>query len=237
MKKILSFVGLMVLSIASAQVQPMKSRVIFDAGASKSQSVMIKNASATEPYLAQSWIQDDKGNKVVMPFVALPMLQRIDPGQEKMVKISFEGVAASVPQDRESLYFFNLAGVPPKSDAQGQMNVVITTEIKLFYRPKGLPKYAPMGWLEELQISKTNTTITLTNPTAYHIVVYGFNPGGATGMVEKDVVLKPFSTETVNAKVPGNKVSVYIVDDYGSAERVMFDCKGSQCSFERVQKL
>lgn len=238
MKQLYIFFGLILLQISFAQVQPMKSRIIFDANAGNSQSIRIKNASATEPFLAQSWIQDASGSKVVKPFIALPMLQRMDPGQEKMVKINFEGTGANIPQDRESLYSYNLAGIPPKSNATGQMNVVISSEIKLFYRPKNLPKYELMGWLKELQVTKRDTEFTLANPTAYHIVIYGFNNGGPTGMVEKDVVLKPFSTEIVNAKVSGNTVAVYIVNDYGSAERIIYHCQNNNpCSLTKVQTL
>lgn len=238
MKKLMIVLTGMFLSIASAQIQPTQTRVIFKESAGNSQSLTIKNGSSKEAYLAQSWIQDDKGNKVVSPLIVLPMLQRVDPKQEKMIKLNLSGSTANLPKDRESLYYLNLLGVPAESELEGQMNVVVRSESKIFYRPKALPKYSEdMGWLKELELVKNRNGLTLTNPSAYHIVIYGFNPGKKAGMVQRDVILAPFSTETVNVNIPGNTVAVYIINDYGAAERIQYNCSNTPCTLLKVERI
>ena len=49
-------------SVAHATVSPDRTRIIFNASA-KSVSVKLTNQSKTDPYLAQSWIEDKTGKK------------------------------------------------------------------------------------------------------------------------------------------------------------------------------
>lgn len=44
----------------------------------KSISVTLRNNDPKLPYLAQSWIEDAKGNKISSPLAVLPPVQRID---------------------------------------------------------------------------------------------------------------------------------------------------------------
>lgn len=41
-------------------------------------------------------------------------------------------------QDKESLYYFNLREIPPKTDKANTLQIALQTRIKLFYRPAGL---------------------------------------------------------------------------------------------------
>lgn len=60
-----------------ASVTPDRTRLVFNES-DKSISVTLRNNDPTLPYLAQSWIEDAKGNKISSPLAVLPPVQRID---------------------------------------------------------------------------------------------------------------------------------------------------------------
>ena len=228
MKKLLIAVATLSLSLLNtsyAQLTLDRTRIIFDRAQSNSQSIVVSNTNKNEPYLAQSWIEDEQGNKIESPLVALPILQRINPGQEKQVKVSLAG-QNNLPSDRESMLFFNVLGVPPKTGAENQVNIVIQSKVKLFYRPKGLKQYKENGWLKELQISKSGNSYTLQNPTEYHMVILGFSNGPKGKVIEKDIVLKPFASSVVHLSL-GNTPTVYFINDFGGTESQNYQCENS----------
>lgn len=228
--KYLFILSITLFNLSFAQLTLDRTRVIFDQAKSNSQSVVVMNTSKSAPYLAQSWIEDDSGNKIETPLVALPILQRINPGQEKQVKISLAGIN-NLPQDRESMLFFNVLGVPPKTtDIQNQLNIVFQTKVKLFYRPKGLQDYKNSGWIKELEVSKSGSnTYTLYNPTAYHLVIYALSNGTKGKAIKQDLIIKPFSTETIKNNL-GTQPTFYFLNDYGSTVKQSYQCTNTHCT-------
>lgn len=233
MKKMMIFMILM-LNIATAQISLDRTRIVFDHSQSNTQSVVISNTSKEAPFLAQTWIEDSKGNKITEPLVALPILQRINPNQEKPIKISFMGNATNLASDRESLLYFNVLGVPPKdSDSGNSVSIVIQSKLKLFYRPKGLPQYKNTGWVEEMVVTKTSKGLSIQNPTPYHIVIYGLSSGKGAKLIEKDVIISPFSTGEINVSLQGLTPYIHYINDYGGADSLGYRCSGSTCVLEK----
>ncbi len=87
-----------------------RTRVIFN-GNENSITVTLKNGNATLPYLAQAWLEDDKFAKDTRYFTALPPLQRIEPKSDGQVKVQPLPAAASLPQDRESLFYLAICNL------------------------------------------------------------------------------------------------------------------------------
>lgn len=73
-----------------ASVTPDRTRLVFNES-DKSISVTLRNNDPTLPYLAQSWIEDAKGNKISSPLAVLPPVQRID----AMMNLPGEGAGAA----------------------------------------------------------------------------------------------------------------------------------------------
>lgn len=71
---------------AQASVTPDRTRLIFNES-DKSISVTLRNNDPKLPYLAQSWIEDEKGNKISSPLTVLPPVQRIDSMMNGQVKV------------------------------------------------------------------------------------------------------------------------------------------------------
>lgn len=216
--------------IAYSQLELDQSRLILDSNKQSAVSMVLRNPSNI-PYLAQAWIEDGSGNKVTSPLAALPILQRIDPSEKKQVRITVMGEASQLPSDRESLLFFNVLGVPPKSnfETNTEITLVMQNSLKLFYRPKGIEQYGPMGWLEKIVISKNVNAISIQNPTPYHVVIYAFQSANSNKVIKKDVVLKPYSTENMTINLTNN-FQVHVINDYGSSTSIEYKCQGTSCS-------
>lgn len=73
-----------------ASVTPDRTRLVFNEG-DKSISVTLRNNDPKQPYLAQSWMEDEKGNKISSPLTVLPPVQRIDAMMNGQVKVRNAG--------------------------------------------------------------------------------------------------------------------------------------------------
>ncbi|GGZ96336.1 molecular chaperone [Ignatzschineria ureiclastica] len=214
---------------AYGQLSLDRTRIVFDRAKTNSQSITLTNTNPEVPYLAQSWIENEYGHKIEDPLIALPILQRLEPKQEKQVKISLSG-ANNLPTDRESLLYFNALGIPPKGSSSGgnEVNIVVQSKIKLFYRPKGLPEFPNNGWIKKLEVNKQGNQYTLTNPTPYHLVILGFSSGQKGRFIEKEMMVKPFATETVKLSL-GNTPTIHFINDFGSTESNHYECQSATC--------
>lgn len=221
MKKII-IIGALLLNIASAQLSFDRTRVIFDHGAKNSQSIVVSNTSPKSPYLAQSWLENEYGQKISAPLTALPVLQRINPREEKQIKLNLSGDVSMLPKDRETVLYLNVRGVPPTSDGN-KLNISIQSKLKVFYRPKGMERLEDKKAFEMLQVTKKGNSLILENPTAYHLVVYAVKVNGRAKSTDIDLLVKPFSTETMNMKL-GNDPTIFFVNDQGGSTSMKYQC-------------
>ncbi len=77
--------------------------------------------------------------KDAAPFIVLPPIVRIEPGKGQSWRLVFNG--SRLPQDRESLFWFNLLDIPPEpknGKTDNYLQLAIRSRIKLFYRPAGV---------------------------------------------------------------------------------------------------
>ena len=215
---------------AVAAVNLDRTRIIYNAS-DKSVSVMLENQSKELPYLAQVWLENAQGEKITSPLVALPPMQRIDAGQKSQIRILQLPETAGLPKDRESLFYFNVREVPPKSDMANVMQVAIQSRVKLFFRPAELRKLLKADWQEQLQVSRLSNGLKLTNPTPFYITV-GYlgkdNKGNASGF--DSVMLAPFATESLTGnQYVSDRYSLGYMDDYGGLQVNQYHCPSVQC--------
>lgn len=225
----LALLGLTGLKTADAAVALDRTRVIFDGG-QKSMSVNVRNDNTKLPYLAQSWVEDADGNKIQSPLMALPPLQRLEPGAKSLVKIQLApGAEAKLPQDRESLFYFNLREIPPKSNKANVLQLALQTRVKMFYRPKALVQKQANGqtpWQEQLTLIRQGDRYQVTNPTQYFVTLV------AAGNVDmKPLMLAPKSSADlgVRAASMGNQPRVAYINDWGGRPVLTFGCSGTVC--------
>lgn len=215
---------------ASAAIALDRTRVIYD-GASKAISVNISNENKQLPYLAQAWIEDGEQRKITGPLIVTPPVQRVEPGAKSMVRISAMPEAKALPQDRETLFYFNLREIPPRSDKPNVMQIALQTKVKLFYRPAAIAVKPGDVWQDRLILHKTANGYRIENPTPYYITVANISAQGK-GRENKDfspVLLAPKSTKTVISPVYEEPVVAYI-NDYGGRPTLTLTCVQQRCS-------
>ena len=114
---------LMLLTISlgcNAAVQPDRTRIVFNAN-DKATSLRIENQSDKLPYLAYSWIENEKGEKSDALLVALPPIQRLEPKATSQVRVVKQASTTQLPGDRETLFFYNMREIPPAPEKTATM--------------------------------------------------------------------------------------------------------------------
>ncbi|ODA16048.1 fimbrial chaperone protein StdC [Achromobacter xylosoxidans] len=215
-----------------------RTRIIMG-GSQKSVSVVLSNESQDTPYLAQTWVEDADG-QTVNDLVALPPLQRIDGGKKAQVRImrANDGLAASLPQDRETLFYFNVREIPPEPPKTDANILQLTTQsrLKLFLRPAKLAERGEAEPEKNLQIQAGDQQLTLKNPSPYYTTVIWIGqdrkqplPGFGT-----PIMLAPFAEQTLKLQLPASASQMMLgnVDDYGGLRMSRYRCAAGKCVFE-----
>ncbi|AJJ03724.1 chaperone protein papD [Yersinia pseudotuberculosis] len=214
---------------ANAAIALDRTRIIYN-GQDKSISLNISNENKTLPYLAQAWIENEQQQKVTTPLVATPPVQRVEAGKKSAVRISATPEALKLPQDRESLFYFNLREIPPRSEKSNVMQIALQTKIKLFYRPEGITPAPGQIWQEQLVLHKTAQGFRLENPTPYYITVVGLAEKGKSSADSnfQPLMVAPKSSAELKSASFTAPVLTYI-NDYGGRPELSFSCSGSIC--------
>ena len=223
---------------ANAAVGLDRTRVIFDGG-KEATSVNITNNNTQLPYLAQGWIEDEQGNKITSPLIVLPPVQRLEPGKKSQVKVQALPAVKSLPQDRETVYYFNLREIPPRSDKANSLQIALQTRIKLFYRPASIvPSQQERSdpWQKQLILTREADDFQVNNPTPYYITLIDARSSkeGKTSPGFEPLMVPPKGTLKlgVSAAALGSKPWLTYVNDYGGRPALAFSCTGNTCKVD-----
>ena len=221
---------------AQAAVAPDRTRLVFK-GDERSISVDLKNASEKLPYLAQSWIEDEKGERITSPLAAVPPVQRIEANDIGQVKIQGMPGLSALPQDRESLFFYNVREIPPKNEKPNTLQIALQTRIKLFYRPVTLAKVDPLNpWQFQVTLEKSGTQYQVNNPTGYYVILSNASNrvDGTAAKGFEPMVIPPRTHQMMKptaADLGAMPVLTY-VNDYGARLPLVFDCRAGKCTVD-----
>ena len=198
-------------------------RVIYQ-GNKNEVTISLTNKN-TRPVLIQSWIDTGNENatpeKISVPFVLSPPVNRVDPDKGQTIRISYTGVPA-LPQDKESVYWLNVLEVPSKDKkqeaSQQKLNVVFRTRIKLFYRPEGLEGDSIQA-ADNLHWRLNGQNATAHNNSKYNVTVFTINfKGSGVSSEAKGAMIAPGESHTFSLKNSGNidGLSFDTINDYGA---------------------
>lgn len=223
-------------SSVHAAIAPDRTRLVFR-GEDKSISVDLKNANEKLPYLAQSWVEDEKGNKITSPLTAVPPVQRIEAAGIGQVKIQGMPALATLPQDRETLFYYNVREIPPQSDKPNTLQIALQTRIKVFYRPQSLSKIDMQHpWQHKITLNRQGDDFQVVNPTGYFVVLSNASnqPDGLPAHGFTPLVIPPKSSSSMNIKANSLGASPVLtyVNDYGARLPLIFNCSGSTCTVD-----
>lgn len=238
---LLSLATLLAAQSAMAAISLDRTRVVFN-GQDKSVSLSISNQNEQLPYLAQAWVENENDEKISSPLVVVPPIQRLEPGGKSQVKIQGLPALNQLPQDRESLFYFNLREIPPRSDKANTLQIALQTRIKLFYRPAALTKTSVVSsspWQERLTLTRQGDQYVVNNPTPFYITLIDASDqaDGKTPEAFEPLMLAPQSQAalSVGVKVLGVKPVLTYVNDYGGRPQLEFHCAGNECTAKPVQ--
>ncbi|EKK4080146.1 fimbria/pilus periplasmic chaperone [Cronobacter dublinensis] len=232
----LALTGVVATQQAFAAIALDRTRVVYN-GEEKSISLNISNENKNLPYLAQAWIEDAQGNKVTSPLTVLPPVQRVEPGAKSQVKVQASAAAATLPQDKETLFYFNLREIPPRSNKPNTLQIALQTRIKLFYRPAAIAldktQAAEGDWVEKVTMTRQGDKFVVNNPTPYFLTIVEGAPsvkGKPVGFEPVMVSPKGSTTITASAAALGNSPVLTYVNDYGGRPKIQFSCGGATCT-------
>ncbi|MGW3228729.1 fimbrial biogenesis chaperone [Kitasatospora sp. NPDC001095] len=193
-----------------------RTRVIFDGG-NRPLWLNISNENKELPYLVQGWLEDDNGKKISSPLMVLPPLQRVEPGTKSQIKVQATPATAQLPRDRETLYYFNIREIPPKSTKPNTLQIALQTRFKLFYRPTplaadGASQSAKAA--QDLQMSWSGRELTVSNPSAYYVTVADLTVGGGKSI--EPFMIAPFGSKTCTPASTDGQIQWTYINDTGA---------------------
>jgi chaperone protein EcpD len=218
---------------AYAGIQINGTRVIYPADQREVTLSMVNNSA--DPVLLQSWVDDGDMKSTPetskSPFLLTPPMSRVDPNKGQTIRIMFTGNAASLPQDRESVFWLNVLEIPPKpkasadADSSNYLQFAIRSRMKIFYRPKGLPGNAfdaidQVTW--RIVPKGDGFVAECTNPGAYNVNVGSVVAKGSSvpQTIESKGGMCPAKGSTTlpvngDLNAAAGKLTVQVINDFG----------------------
>ncbi|EGT4372161.1 fimbria/pilus periplasmic chaperone [Cronobacter malonaticus] len=219
------------ISTCTASMTISGTRIIFP-GSEKDVSVRTNN-KGNQPALVQVWVDDGKTdsniNTVKVPFVVTPPVYRVEPGRGQSVRLVYNGMV--LPQDRESVYWFNMLEIPPApvgSVKKNRLELAFRTRIKIFFRPQTLASNSEasvdkLRW-KMITDSEKGVGVEVTNTTPYF---FSFDTAKLNtknskielmmDMVAPGATAKFYPAKKLTNSVSVNSVNFWLLNDYGAS--------------------
>jgi chaperone protein EcpD len=215
-------------------------RIIYKEG-ERDATVKLTNTNDQKNALVQVWLDDGNSaatpEDAVSPFIVTPPLAKIPAGRNQAVRITYVG--DKMKPDRESVFWFNMLEIPPKSNEPNVLSFAVRTRIKLFYRPKGILKIpvthgAKTEW--QWKQSSKGLQVEVFNNSPYHLSYFDVSldinqtnvvvsGGGMVPSFERFVFDVPDRKEPPSEKIT---LKLKAVNDYGgeaASEHVLLPVK------------
>ncbi|WP_272516866.1 fimbrial biogenesis chaperone [Providencia sp. PROV209] len=217
------FVLLISINVNSAQagLRLEKSRIIWS-DSDTQQSVTLTNDS-DDIYLIQSGIFNTlTGTQESSLFSVIPPLYRLDANKQQTMKVLLQSSPDSLPQDRESIFYFSVIAIPGVSpelteDAAAQLSIGSRLVIKLFYRPVEFVQ-SPDFAVENVQFHALSHGLCVVNHSPYFITLSDVRVGNRIFPQLAGTMLSPFSqqklaiSDSISVQAP---MRWRAINDYG----------------------
>jgi len=201
---VFALVGMVFAANVQASVVMTGNRIVYPAD-SREVSVQLTNRDAF-PGVVQVWLDDGDAKSTPQtsraPFVTTPPVFRLAANAGQTVRLRYVG--KEVPQDRESLWWFNFVQIPPVekgAQADNQLLVMVRSRVKVFMRPKGLTG-SPLEMAATSRVWLRDGKIFLRNNSGYYLSLTSLELSGAgkKQRIQSETVA-PWSTVSWPAKV------------------------------------
>lgn len=185
---------------AQAGLRLEKSRIIWS-DSDTQQSVTLTNDS-DETYLIQSGVFNTPTGTQESPlFSVIPPLYRLDANKQQTMKVLLQSSPESLPQDRESVFYFSAIAIPGVSpelteNAAAQLSIGTRLVIKLFYRPVKFTQ-SPDAAVANLQFHTLPKGLCVANHSPYFITLSEVKVGNQVFAQFAGTMVAPFSQQTL----------------------------------------
>lgn len=183
-------------------------RVIYPSN-EKEVTVSLDN-QGKQPVLVQVWVDTGDASAapdtIKAPFFIRPPMFRMEPGSGHAVRLIYTG--DPLPDNQESMYWFNALEVPPKAaDAGdgGHVQFALRTRIKLIFRPSGLQgsaaeAFKQLSWKWGAGEGGQGFALSVTNPSPYYVnfADVGLKVDGVRKLIEDGGMVAPGATATLS---------------------------------------
>lgn len=215
---VFSSLWLLVFSLHAA-VNISSTRVVFNHGETQRTVALVNDGEY--PVVVQSWV--DEGDprqgpsQANAPFVVLPPVLKILPGEQREVRILTTG--QGLAQDRESLYWLNVYQIPPemKQTQSGEkLRLALRNQIKILWRPKNTGALTEKA-LNMLSFCYEGGVIYAVNDSEWNITLaeVSFEDYSISG-----IVVQPYSRRMIfNSASPlarNNTINFTVINDEGN---------------------
>lgn len=208
-------------------------RVVYPHDAKNGVTYTLTNNTAI-PYLLQARLlpwegssssktAGDTADANLTAFIALPPLQRFEPGETLTLRILQKHNLLT--QDKESIAQLSLTAIPAQSKdaAEGaKMILAVQNNLKLFYRPAGLPEHNLDNIAEQLQFQRTKNTLTLKNPTPFYVTLASLSVGKNALNLSPSRMVPPFGEAQwpLDASYVANDIHWQLMEDDGGTNQM-----------------
>lgn len=234
-KKITGLFLLLILSLfsvmVSASVTMIGNRIIYPSD-NASVNVEFRNKDII-PYAVQTWLDDGDTESTPAtgnaPFIASPPLFRIAANGGQVLRIAFNG-SRNLPQDRESVFYFNFLQIPPVNAGEAgnqqknKMLIMLKNRVKVFYRPVAIASESKT-FFDKINVTSQSknggAVINIENNSPFYASVTDVRvKHGKQVYKQKAQMIAPFSKDSVLFKkiqdIKGATVIVDYLNDQGA---------------------
>ena len=188
-------------------------------------TLKIYNTDSTGNYLVQSWISDEKNNKVP-DFIITPPLFVIKSNSDNVLKVVYTGDKNDLPKEKEKLYYFNSKVIPSLNENEKKIDnallISTTTKIKLFIRPDSI-KEDPLKSFDKIKCRLDENKLKMENPTAFYMNLVSIKSNGSE--ISNLETIAPGEFIYLNIKAKNKNITFNAINDYG------VQVKNIRCNF------
>jgi len=211
--------------MAFSSVTMIGNRIIYPSD-SASVDVEFRNKDII-PYAVQTWLDDGDDESTPAtgkaPFIASPALFRISGNGGQVLRIAFNG-ARNLPQDRESIFYFNFLQIPPINagdesiQKKNKMLIMLKNRVKVFYRPSSISLDSKLLF-EKINVTSSKgsngTSINIENNSPFYasLIDVQVKQGGQLFKQKADMIA-PFSKGSIVFKKIQDLKSATVIVDY-----------------------
>lgn len=218
-------------NIVSAQdgITLSTTRVIYPGDARNGITYTLTN-NTRSPFLLQSRViardaepQQNSDDAEQTPFIVLPPLTRFEPDTALTLRIRL--TKNTLPDDRESVFTLALNAIPAQQNSdEAQTSLVMSTQnnLKLFYRPSGLPPADIEHIEKQIEFRCSNNELMVKNPTPFYITFNTLFIGNTEIELGNNRMIPPFSEQkwSLQPGVSGD-IRWQLITDDGSAGKTI----------------